>query len=105
MNKTNSLIEKFEIIDHGEYFSVICPVCGEHTGFFYKNNPEIIYCNRKLQCGEETGLKTILEENGIALSEAEFIAQVSSECAAQEKRATGTQSEKNPDILKRFFSI
>src|SRR6056297_685654 len=104
MNKTKTFVEQFEIKDHGDYFAMVCPVCGQHTGFLYKNNPQTIYCNRKTHCGEETSLKTVLEENGIVLSEAEFIAQVSSECAAQEKRTTGTQKETNPEILLRFFS-
>src|SRR6056297_3372893 len=105
MRTTKSLIEQFNIQDHGEYFSMICPVCAEHTGFFYKNNPEIIYCNRKLQCGEETSLRTVLQENGIEISPVEFVSQVSSECESQGQQATGTHTKKNLEILQRFFSI
>jgi ribosomal protein S27E len=47
---------KFNAEDKGKYYSVVCPSCGQHEGFVFKDSPYRILCNRKGKCGATTNV-------------------------------------------------
>lgn len=55
-NLEDALVD-LKAVDRGSYFLCECPDCKKNEAFMYKNNTNVIRCNRENECGEKTIVK------------------------------------------------
>ncbi|MBC1419892.1 toprim domain-containing protein [Listeria fleischmannii] len=65
----DAMLTELNARSHGKYFLCTCPQCQQHEAYIYKNNLNLIFCNRQNECGETTRVHYTEKNSTEALKE------------------------------------
>ena len=94
-------------------YKLTCPECQKPEAYYYKNNPKIIKCNRKNQCGTQTSLYDYLQKRenwnddqvlkGLAKMTGYNLQPIKISAEEKQERAEHSKNEILFKVFKKWF--